>query len=616
MNIKLILFFFSFFRHPGDIRKFKAIDVPNLHHICDSIAFPAKGSRPHPDEMAGSDLDGDEYSVIWYQPLIFPSENSEPMIFPNYPPVSIGKSVEVSDILNFYQDFIINNQVGPIANAYLTFADNLNEGIDSPKCKRLAYKYAVALDYAKTQVNQRLKRDEKPTYYPDFMMKENQKPTYKSTRILGKLFRNCSHFYSSYCIGQKGTYYGKNNETYFNPFFQHPNWEKYKQNAIDMFNFYVKTIEKLMKQFGIENETALLSGCYLKTHKYLCAKNESNDIQDLLTKLIDNLMNDLREKFELEFKDKLSSKVLKQEKLAKASALYMVSYENNKINSNKYYGLPWIVSNYLIDLTESMSNSKGIKHDCFYQGAEMFEDLFEQNQLGSKVGDKISIQNEQEYRTTFDEIISIFQNNTLQHPLLDGVSLKERDKIEKLIDLCVDQSINEWKKAENYLPSYGYMFLTFLFNIINEIENEHEEALITFGIIILVSLYQFIKSGQPAYLFGNFKTDDIEDIQNLIEGNENVTATSLVINCDLRNQIFYHEQAFFQRVKLDYGIQNLSVRYNFSFKFNDSSRESQFSIISAVGTKESIQKLTNTIFEFHRFSRNQIEEQFFEKFLS
>ena len=46
--------------HPGDLQKFKAVDVPEFEHIIDCIVFSTKGKRPSADLMSGGDLDGDK----------------------------------------------------------------------------------------------------------------------------------------------------------------------------------------------------------------------------------------------------------------------------------------------------------------------------------------------------------------------------------------------------------------------------------------------------------------------------------------------------------------------------------------------------------------------------
>lgn len=60
------------------------MDCPSLRHMCDVVVFPIKGVRPAPDELSGSDLDGDLFHVIWGVDLLPTEENRAPM---NYKPV-------------------------------------------------------------------------------------------------------------------------------------------------------------------------------------------------------------------------------------------------------------------------------------------------------------------------------------------------------------------------------------------------------------------------------------------------------------------------------------------------------------------------------------------------
>ncbi|XP_065888943.1 uncharacterized protein [Dysidea avara] len=131
----------------GDIRVLKAIDVPELNHLIDCIVFPIKGKRPHPNEIAGSDLDGDEYFVSW-DPLLIPHKIYEPYHYP---------AVETHNTFTTTRDLMINylskqNKqslvMGKIDVNFRYFAEL--KGVNCPECKELGMYFSRSIDSIKT----------------------------------------------------------------------------------------------------------------------------------------------------------------------------------------------------------------------------------------------------------------------------------------------------------------------------------------------------------------------------------------------------------------------------------------------------------------------------------
>ncbi|KAH7730752.1 CBN-RRF-3 protein [Aphelenchoides avenae] len=171
---------------PGDIRMLDAVDVPSLRHLRDVIAFPQYGPRPHPDEMAGSDLDGDEYTVIFDEELFF-VHNERPMSFPKSKSTDYNSQPTTEDMANFFLKYLHQDSIGLMSNAHLIMADRL--GIYNEVCASIAAKCSVAVDFPKTGVPaEPLAPFEQSREVPDYMQTQ-VKPTYKSKRLIGRLYR-------------------------------------------------------------------------------------------------------------------------------------------------------------------------------------------------------------------------------------------------------------------------------------------------------------------------------------------------------------------------------------------------------------------------------------------
>ncbi|KAH8882705.1 RdRP-domain-containing protein [Thozetella sp. PMI_491] len=175
--------------HPGDIRVVEAVDVLALRHIRNAVVFPIKGDRDVPGMLAGGDLDGDDFFVIWDKRLL-PKQHywgTPPMDYTGPRPQEEPSGVTADHLKAFFVLHMKNNQLGLIAHAHLATADYEEMGANHPKCLELTDLHSQAVDYVKTGVPAVFDRKRlSPRGYPHFM--EKSRKTYRSTTALGQLY--------------------------------------------------------------------------------------------------------------------------------------------------------------------------------------------------------------------------------------------------------------------------------------------------------------------------------------------------------------------------------------------------------------------------------------------
>lgn len=333
--------------HPGDVRKFEAIDVPALHHIKDCIVFPAVGKRPHPDEMAGSDLDGDEYVVIWYDDLLFPEDNVSPMDYPPNPEESHKGPIKVPDMIDFLCKYIQNDNIGVLAHAHLAWADVHEKGIFSKVCMDIARKYPLVLDFAKSGFTCYLGSGEKPKLYPDFMEKGAINNSYKSKNALGFSYRAIRNLEA--CVSKVDI---MNLERELDENLIYPGWEPYQESAENHRRQYTKRINNILKKYGLRCEAEALTGYVGKMNEY----TENRYERDNALSISRTYVMDTIKRYRMEFykayhneirTNKVKGKDYEEIKYRRASAWYIVTYS---CKDTKVLSFPWILHDLLCEI--------------------------------------------------------------------------------------------------------------------------------------------------------------------------------------------------------------------------------------------------------------------------
>ncbi|XP_027356579.1 RNA-dependent RNA polymerase 6-like [Abrus precatorius] len=350
--------------HPGDVRVLEAVDAPGLHHLYDCLVFPQKGDRPHTNEASGSDLDGDLYFVTWDENLIPPSKRSWiPMAYAAQESKLQTRQVTTRDIIDFFAKNMVNEHLGAICNAHVVHADCSDYGALDEKCICLAELAATAVDFPKTGKVVSMPPQLKPKLYPDFMGKE-QHQSYKSNKILGRLYRRIRDAYDNDIDSADLNYvtgdipYDKDLEV--------PGSGDFIDDAWEQKCSYDAQLSALLGQYKVKREEEVVTGQIWSMPKYNSRKQ--GELKERLKHSYSALKKEFRQTFEKLNSDgaELSEEDKNLLYEQKASAWYQVTYhpiwvkksldlqdkspgnqEPDSFGSVVMLSFPWIAVDYL-----------------------------------------------------------------------------------------------------------------------------------------------------------------------------------------------------------------------------------------------------------------------------
>ena len=368
--------------HPGDVRlldfkkNLNTIDTKKykvFERYENVLIFPGRGVRPHPNEISGSDLDGDEYFVFFDQDLC-KIKTIPPMDYTDNTKAKEKENINRMDVIEFFAEYSINSNLGLIADAHMAIADKY--GALDDRAKRLAKKFALAVDAPKTGADVKLDDDECEDEYPHFM--GDKKKTYRSSNILGKLHDKILEYIEK--LDKDKNFMRENKKFYDENFILEGNEKFYFEGLINYMEYLRKFVD-ILKLNEIPNESCLLSGNNPDGFSAFDKKKHNYDIIEKLKLQLKEIYEYFKEKFE-KFSDFILDKnsFEKDTDFFKENNFYEMNVKNgikNNINlrASAYY---YVAYNFRF-FFEKIRSDVNFLDDCFEKYASV---LVEENYMG------------------------------------------------------------------------------------------------------------------------------------------------------------------------------------------------------------------------------------------
>lgn len=248
---------------------------------------------------------------------------------------------------------MVNDSLGVISNAHVVHADNQPAMARSIECQELAKLVSIAVDFPKTGVPAIIPQNLRPRRYPDFMEKDD-KETYQSERVLGKLFRQVK---AASLEKMPSATPRQDIEQAFDTDMVVRGYEEFIDMAKYHKNLYDRKLIGLMNQYGIETEAEAVSGNILNLARQHARRpgNIIERIRDAVSSLID----EARLWFERNADDLVDDDIY-----AKASAWYHATYHPDHIKVSAIgkrevhlLSFPWVVYDVLLQIKKSAGSS-------------------------------------------------------------------------------------------------------------------------------------------------------------------------------------------------------------------------------------------------------------------
>lgn len=380
--------------HPGDIRIVEGVDVEELRGLKDVIVFSVMGQRPTPDQISGSDLDGDLYWVCWDERLccLDGSATGLPIVddFGNVQAMDY-EAKEATDPPTDKCDYFYravsssSKALGKISICHKLHADK--KGAASSVCLSLAQLASDAVDSPKTGVKveipqeHRFPKSKRPKWsvedddpsadhdldlgYEIPLSNNNNTPLQKVFNRVSEFSQRCGDFNASFIADPT---IPQHVQLLANHLMEFGEWKVLEETANNYRSMYHKHMRCLMRRFGCLTEAECIS-CDLLRHRGSTAQDRKAFNVELAAGL-ERLRYSVEKMFRMELERKEAASLAKQALLfspkiqpAHVIALiwFMVAHLSpivigDKKSKRDFVSFGWIASMEFLDLHEVLQS--------------------------------------------------------------------------------------------------------------------------------------------------------------------------------------------------------------------------------------------------------------------